>query len=70
MKKFTYISPIVSIIFFSLIFRLIAGLYFADTDLKNEWALLIHNFNIRYTSLIQSSISLLAIEIFLGRNLF
>ena len=45
MKKFTYISPIVLIIFFSLIFRLIAGLYFADTDLKNEWALLIHNFN-------------------------
>jgi 4-amino-4-deoxy-L-arabinose transferase-like glycosyltransferase len=46
MKKITYISPIVLILFFSFISRLIAGLYFADTDLKNEWALLIHNFNI------------------------
>ena len=46
MKKIKKLHPISLIIFFGLLIRLIAAPFFADGDLKNEWAILLHNFNI------------------------
>ena len=46
MKKIKNLHPISLIIFFGLLIRLIAAPFFADGDLKSEWAILLHNFNI------------------------
>ena len=46
MKKIKKLHPISLIIIFGLLIRLIAVPFFADGDLKNEWAILLHNFNI------------------------
>ncbi len=49
MEKIKKLHPISFIIFFGLLIRLIAAPFFADGDLKNEWAILFHNFNISGT---------------------
>ncbi len=49
MKKIKKLHPLSLIIFFGLLIRLIAAPFFADADFKNEWAILLHNFNISGT---------------------
>ncbi len=46
MKKLKELQPLSLIIFFSLLIRLIAAIFFADGELKSEWAILLNNYNV------------------------
>tara|TARA_B100000963_G_scaffold358848_1_gene384544 strand:+ start:4147 stop:5385 length:1239 start_codon:yes stop_codon:yes gene_type:complete len=46
MKKIITSNQIGSILILGLLLRLIAYFFYADTELKNEWAILFHNFKI------------------------
>jgi hypothetical protein len=44
MKKFFKVKPIYQIIIVSLLTRFFCAYFYADTELANEWGLIIHNF--------------------------
>ena len=45
MKKFFKVKPIYQIIIISLFTRFFCAYFYADTELANEWGLILHNFN-------------------------
>ena len=49
MKNLIKKYPIFSILITGLFLRILAAIYFGDTELQNEWAVLFHNYKISGT---------------------